>query len=406
MVDRLRPELTGISRASIDGLYFFPTNLSVEFGRRYAVREFYGRDEVIADDLGRKRRTFKMDAMIIGDNYQDRRDALREKLEQPGIKTFFNPKYGEVFVVCTSSGTTETISSQGMATFNIELVEVSTDRLPAIRRNKGLASQTSGKAASLQSQLDFADVFDVLNAPQQIRTSINSAVGRSLNLMGDINQTLRANAGVFDSVANAISLFSSSVSGALLSPSGFAGSFAGIAESVFNIAETTRNSAQALLDAISDVFGFNAEDRENSTTDGPTLNEGSIEQVNKRSYNDLFYSVTFTEICKASSRIEYESRQQANEVKDALLEKFEFLDGRLGDDAREKFLVMKPEVIGYLDDVTANLPSIVSHVPAKALSIITITHQVYSDLDKLEDVETRNNIPNPLMITQPLEVLV
>ena len=56
------------------------------------------RDTPYVEDLGRRARVMRVDAIILGDDYRVRRDALIEAIEQSGPGKLVHPFYGELTV--------------------------------------------------------------------------------------------------------------------------------------------------------------------------------------------------------------------------------------------------------------------------------------------------------------------
>ena len=87
--------------ASFRGLKFAVRSIGGSMGRRVDVHEYPGLDQVTSDDLGRARRVIRLEAVITGDDWQERADALLWELEQPGPGELVHPEGNRVQVVPT-----------------------------------------------------------------------------------------------------------------------------------------------------------------------------------------------------------------------------------------------------------------------------------------------------------------
>ena len=63
-------------QATFRGVAFFVQGHEGEVGRRVQVHEFPLREKPWAEDMGRKARTFTLDAYVLGSDYMQQRDAL------------------------------------------------------------------------------------------------------------------------------------------------------------------------------------------------------------------------------------------------------------------------------------------------------------------------------------------
>lgn len=112
---RLRP-------ASWRGVPFEVDGDSMELGRRGVSHQFPGRDKPVFQDLGRAARVVKMQAFVIGDDYDWDRDALVEALERPGIGVLVHPFYGRLTGTMKRTELKQGLDG-GRAVFDLEFEE-------------------------------------------------------------------------------------------------------------------------------------------------------------------------------------------------------------------------------------------------------------------------------------------
>lgn len=109
--------------ASFRGVPFGILSDQFETGRRTARHEFPGRDKPYIEDLGRRARTFAIEAFVVGDDYIQRRDSLLSALEEKGPGKLIHPYYGEMMVQIESVSVQHSATEGGMATFSIQCSE-------------------------------------------------------------------------------------------------------------------------------------------------------------------------------------------------------------------------------------------------------------------------------------------
>lgn len=114
--DRLRP-------ASFRGVAFHADAAEYEFGRRAVVHDLPLRDGGIPEDLGAAPRAFRVTGFVLGDDYDQARDALIAALMQEGPGALLHPWRGEIRVQSGRVKMQETRGEGGIARFDMEFFE-------------------------------------------------------------------------------------------------------------------------------------------------------------------------------------------------------------------------------------------------------------------------------------------
>jgi prophage DNA circulation protein len=113
--DQLRP-------GSFRGVRFHLDDRSHETGRRIHNHEYPKRDENFAEDMGRKTRTWQVNAYVIGEDYMARRDALMRACEQQGPGSYSDRWRGTVQAVCEQITLVETEREGRYCKFSIKFI--------------------------------------------------------------------------------------------------------------------------------------------------------------------------------------------------------------------------------------------------------------------------------------------
>ena len=117
-------------------------------GRRVAVHEYPGRDEPFVEDLGRRTKTYSIEAWVLGDDYADVRDRLIEACDMAGPGELVHPYLGSLQVACTACSLTERTREGRMARFSLSFTEAGENQYPTNRTNTGDNVQSSASSAS------------------------------------------------------------------------------------------------------------------------------------------------------------------------------------------------------------------------------------------------------------------
>ncbi|WP_432721295.1 DNA circularization N-terminal domain-containing protein [Jeongeupia wiesaeckerbachi] len=145
-----------LQTAQFRGVEFHTQKSSGEIGRRVQLTEYPLRDTPYAEDLGRKARTFSLDAFVIGADYMARRDKLIAAFETPGPGELIHPYQGAINVVVTRVSIEESSDQGGMARFNVEFTEAGENAFPNTKVDTSAALDSSADRALADASADFA----------------------------------------------------------------------------------------------------------------------------------------------------------------------------------------------------------------------------------------------------------
>lgn len=154
-LERLRP-------ASFRGVPFYVDDESMVVGRRTALHEYPQRDTPWSEDLGRRARSWRVSAFLLGDDYFDARDALIEALESAGPGQLVLPRFGAMRVTlegdCTLS---ESTREGGYCRIDATFVEAGEQSSPTVSTDTLGALTTQSASASAGCAEGFARQFSV-----------------------------------------------------------------------------------------------------------------------------------------------------------------------------------------------------------------------------------------------------
>ena len=144
----------------IDGIPFFVDDHNGQFGRRYVIHEYPGRDKPFVEDMGRKTRELSINAFVIGVDYMAQRDALIAAAEQPGVKRMTHPWLGRMDVFIELLGVSESTRYGGMAAIELSVVEAGADQFPAQIENTPAATLEQVPEAHQSVMDSFGDIVN------------------------------------------------------------------------------------------------------------------------------------------------------------------------------------------------------------------------------------------------------
>ena len=142
-------------QASFKGVPFYVQVSDTSGGRRTVTHEYPQRDEPYTEDLGRAARHYRFEAFVLGSDFIDQAERLRDAIESPGAGTLIHPEFGEIQVVAVGGATVSFSQSNRIARFSLEFVEAGLNAFP----QSDSATQTLSRMTADRLVLSAIDSF-------------------------------------------------------------------------------------------------------------------------------------------------------------------------------------------------------------------------------------------------------
>jgi len=157
-IDQLLP-------ASFRGVPFQVHDINHQAGDTVVVREYPFQDLPTVFRMGEGAEEIKFSAYVIGEDYIDQREALRDVLSGEGL--LIHPTAGSIWVYMAGRyGIKENPTEEGgIARFDLTFVRAESRRYPAGVENTESQAETAATTASTAATDQFAASFDLADAP-------------------------------------------------------------------------------------------------------------------------------------------------------------------------------------------------------------------------------------------------
>lgn len=364
--------------ASFRGVPFYWREDDTTFGRRTNLHEFPLRDTPFTEDMGRKARTYSVEAYVIGVEYMAARDALMAALEEAGSGTLVHRYFGQIRVKVYGEPRVKHSSQEGgWAKFSITFVDAGDDDASPVQRidtRQRVQAQAATTTSVLQSQ--FTQNYSVTGVPGWVSNASKNVLGQLDGTLGMINNIENTISNVFDT-PNAIASNVVAVIGGLSSLTNF--------------------DNLVTLWKFGDIFSSVKQ----------TTPSRIRQAKNQQSVINLVQGVAVVEAAKQSTEISYESQKNAIDVRNQIAD---VLDEQMDSADDETFVALQDlqtVVVRDLTDRAAKLRQISNYTPKDTMPSLVIAHQLYQDAFRESEIVTRNHVRHPGFITggDVLEVL-
>ncbi len=127
-IDRLQP-------ASFRGVKFLWEQVDISGGRRVVIHEYPFQDDPYAEDMGLKAAEFKLNAYLIGSDYDQQAIGFQKALDQKGAGELVTPLQGAMQAQLTTWTRTDTTAQGGIARFQLTFIRTGAVRYPQAATN-------------------------------------------------------------------------------------------------------------------------------------------------------------------------------------------------------------------------------------------------------------------------------
>ncbi|MFK4751437.1 DNA circularization protein [Oceanobacter antarcticus] len=401
--DRLQP-------GSFRGVEFHTQSASGQGGRNVVVHEFPAQEQHYSEDLGKSAGSERLTVFLVGADYDVARDQLIEALDKPGPGKLVHPYTGTQMIQVQSYDWTISSRQGGYCQFSISYVLAGKRQAPAtVSTASALAAAAT--AAQAQTETAFSDTFDCAGQPAFVVESSTSFLESAFDSLNAINGSIAAELNQIEDIANDIDSLTSEVTDLVLQPLTLISNVGAVVTSViggFNSISSAFDAYNNLLTA----FGITrpvSRTAANGTATDTRVRMADNQQAISRSFSAVATIALAVRIADSAAS-EFDSLQQAREIRDALLEQLdEQLESEtLTADQYDTTAALATALQRHITAIEPGLLDAQTLVIDVSLPALVVAHQQYGDATRADELTERNGIENPLFVPAgtDLEVLL
>lgn len=374
---------------------FYVPNAENSGGRRGVVHEFPKQDAPYVEDMGRRARTFNIEAYVLGEDYFTARNNLVTALEQEGSGKLVHPYLGTLDVFCTGYSFRESIREARIARFTLTFVEAGILKFP-----NAVIDTIADVARKKQSALDRARaslerVYDIASVPYSVSQNVIRTIDQGLSLIESAKQSV-----------SAVSSFRRDIDN--------------IRGKIIQLAYDVVDLAQEFSDAM--TFGTNETDEFEATIENARDQFREMDVLSAftptEPVGDNDPSVEFSAFMQQNavinalglmSIIEFDSLNEAVEYRSIVFSKLEELILDVTDDDLYIALYdLQTSVARDIDTRVRELARLADYTLNASLPAMVVSHDLYGNISEEQDLIDRNRIEHPLFVPGgvPIEVRI
>lgn len=380
--------------SSFRGYKFFIQSYESTFGRKSVEHEFPLQDIAVSQDFGRLKRTYSIEAYVLGDDYLLQRDLLIQACEVAGPGSLYHPYYGLLNVIAKPVKVREVNSETRICYLSFEFIEVKENLLNPIRiidpKSNLLSIQSSVMDAANQA---FLKVYKIVNAPFAVVKQANRALSSAFSIIEGSKK-----------LASSFPEFQRELKKAK----------DGIVRLLFSPVEMSK----FLIDLVS--FGSDSDTYDEASADkkfkeliamGKSI-PVTTQQTESPSDSINLFMKQISVISAANFVISfpYSSYDQAVLVRNTVVDEINNIILTIGidDNLYSDFQDLREAVVRYNNEVASNLSQLVSLEIPISLPAIVLSNDLYGVTDKEQDILNRNEVDHPGFIpgNKPIEVVL
>lgn len=407
--------------ASFRGVAFHVKGADSEVGRRTVLHEYPQRDEPFSEDMGRKARGFKVEAIVIGADYFKARDALIEALEAKGSGVLVHPYYGRRTVALASPARiSESPDEGGMARFSLDFVEAGENVQPSARPDtQSLVESAVGDARASIAE-DFASIFSVDGMPEFVELSALDVASDVMSALDGVRRGMIPDLSIVSDYVSAALGVSGSLGSLIRLPADLAGGFLGLFSGLSGIGRSPLASFMALRALFcygKRLTGYGYGGNGIYTSYGTTLpsvpltTPARIKQAaNQEALAALTRRAAVIEAAQSSSAIRFDSYNQAAAVRDELAERLDVESETAAEPVYAALTALRVAVVRDITTRGADLARVSESTLPATLPALVASYRIYGDATRDADLVSRNAgvVRHPGFVPggRPLEILV
>lgn len=408
-----------VRTASFRGIAFqVDGELEAQLGRRTQVHEYVGRDEPYGEDLGRRARSWRITAFVVGADAQTQAEKLVDACETAGAGTLVHPWIGERQVVCTECRERHSSRRQRRVDFEMAFAETFEPQYPAAEADRTTKVDEAAMSADEENLRQLDQEFKTEWMPDYVAEdgvdTLSGAAGGIKGALGGLvakGQTYaRWSRGVVTTARDALTLVQSPrLAGqrllALMDMGGVSGAAAATQHALDLPGAVTSLLKQAQSGGTPPWRSWlPLASWQPSGASAPQTTPSRKQQAQNREALTAFVRrAALVQAARAAARTEFPTYEDAAAARAELSDQIDAAQENAAPGTYRALASLRAAVAQSVSAAAPELPRLISVTPAQTLPAIAIAHATFGDdpsdaLDRGEQLVGRNRVRHPMFV--------
>lgn len=388
-------------RGAFRGVQFYTQASEATLGRRSVVHEYPLRDKPYVEDMGRRARAFRLDAVYMGDDYMGWRDKLVDAIEQRGPGTLLHPYLGEMVVAVLEFSVRETTFEGGSAVISIQFVEAGERKEPQQKTDTKALLQSAADRANAQALADFTSgKYALAKKPQFLADSLGKLMKDTLASVQKLAGSIRAKADQVAALVRGVQQVNRDLLSIIYVPASAAQAL------VANVKQLIREVAVSPREALGlarTFFRFGS-----ALPNVPQSTAARTQQAsNQAAMTQLVQMTALTEAAIAVADLDFDTYDEAVAVRDELVDTADaIVDAGVSDEMFEALAALRAAIVRDITQRGADLARVVAYTPRATVAALVLGYRLYGDAARGDEIVRRNRIAHPGFVPGQRELKV
>ena len=398
-----------LQSASLSGIACFVSDSSATGGRRQEVHEYPGRDVPWVEDMGRKVRTLDITVYVLGDDYQQARDALIARMEQAGEATFNHPRWGTLKVLPADYSLHESTAQGGYAQIALKFYEPGIKKFPSQTVDTAALVNKAGASVLSAAKSRFSKVFSVVAKASHVATWAAGKVRAVADTLRRVNGMVQTVLAPIEDLSRSIDDLYQQAANLVGLPGTLASTFGLLIGSVVGGSTTLSGISRHHHELITSAATLPALPAIDTASHRQIRsNDAALQQLVKVQgvVAAVQGVVALSPVGAAAGSSPFTSYDHAIEVRTEWLQVLDSLLDEVDDATYIALSDLRTAFIRHIEAHGVNLQRVERFSLQRPLPALALAYRLYGDIGRSDDLVRRNGVRHPMRIPDgTLEIL-
>lgn len=389
-----------LQAASFRGVQFAVRAIGGTEGRRTKIHQFPGREDAVADDLGRSAPTYRYEAVVTGEDWAERYQMLLLAYRTRGPGELVTPEGYRVNVVA-SSDADYSVSSVGEVVLSLSFTEVADAPMPTWEVDQYTAIQSANASLLEATKAAFVAAWRALGQRTQVIAAAVERVADSTARTAELIRTIGSPTSELREVLTALQRLQGSSSALARAPEDLTDAWLAVFSPLTSIETTTALAAS-----------FAAAAAASTATSAAIAATGAPDELaaaeNARAYDLTLLVMAVSAHAAVVTEQTWEAYDDAKAAVAAVTN--ETTTAELLVPIRDAPIVsgladLRAALVSSVLVVAQQLPRLTTYTPVTTTSAAEIAQRLYQDGSRADEIVRRNGIQHPGFVSDTQIVL-